>query len=132
MILDTSFLLDLKDGESDAFEKAIELHESSVVQRVAMPSVMELQYGAAFVESADEQRRVQNLLQMYPLVPIEKRTALRAGELVAAADRQHGGDSGVDNPDAVIGAVAVRFGEPVLTANVADFTKLPGVEVETY
>lgn len=132
MILDTSFLLDLKDGESDAFDEAIELYDSGVVQRVAIPSVMELQYGAAFVRSEDEQRRVQNLLQMDPLVPVDKRTALRAGELLAEADRQHGGDSGVDNPDAVIGAVAERFGEPVLTANVADFTKLPGIEVETY
>jgi len=132
MILDTSFLLDLKDGERTAFDRATELYDSSVVQLVAIPSVTELQYGATYVESDDEQRRVRNLLQMYPLVPVDKRTALRAGDLLARADRRHGGDSGVDTPDAVVGAVADRFGEPVLTDNVEDFAKLPGVAVETY
>ncbi|MFB6189171.1 MAG: PIN domain-containing protein [Halapricum sp.] len=132
MILDTSFLLDLKDGDSDAFDKAVALYDAGVVQRVATPSVMELQYGAAFVDSQEEQRRVRNLLQMYPLVPVDKQTALRAGELLARADRQHGGDSGVDNPDALIAATADRFGEPVLTANVDDFDRLPDVTVETY
>ncbi|USZ68620.1 PIN domain-containing protein [Halorussus salilacus] len=132
MILDTSFLLDLKDGKQDAFEKATELYDSGVVQRVAIPSVMELQYVASIVQSDDEQRRVRNLLQMYPLVPVDKRTALRAGALLAEADRRYGGTSGVDNPDALIGAVAERFGEPVLTDNVDDFARLPGIEVETY
>lgn len=132
MILDTSFLLDLKDGKRDAFDEAVELYDSGVVQRVTAPSVMELQYGAVLVRSEDERRRVQNLLQMYPIVPVDEPTALRAGKLIAEADRQHGGDSGVDNPDAVIGAVAARFGEPVLTDNVDDFSKLPDVEVETY
>jgi predicted nucleic acid-binding protein len=125
MILDTSFLLDLKDEKRNAFD-------AGVVQRVAAPSVMELQYGAVVVRSEDERRRVQNLLQMYPIVPVDEPTPLRAGELLAEADRQHGGASGVDNPDAVIGAVADRFGEPVLTDNVDDFATLPGVEVETY
>lgn len=132
MILDTSFLLDLKDGERDAFDRAVELYDAGRVQRVATPSVMELQYGAIVVQSQDERRRVKNLLRMYPLVSVDERTALRAGELLAEADRRHGGDSGVDNPDAVIGAVATRFGEPVLTDNVDDFEKLPDVDVETY
>lgn len=122
----------MKDGKRDAFDKAVELYDAGVVQRVAVPSVMELQYGAAIVRSEDERRRVQNLLQMYPVVPVDEPTALRAGELLAEADHQHDGASGVDNPDAVIGAVAERFGEPVLTDNVDDFAKLPGVEVETY
>jgi predicted nucleic acid-binding protein len=132
MILDTSLLLDLKDGDQDAFEKAIELYDTAVVQRVTIPSVWELHYGAVYSQSDDEHRRVQNLLQMYPLVGIDKPTALRAAELLAEADRQAGGDSGVDNEDGVIGAVADRFGEPVLTDNENHFTRLPGIEVEPY
>lgn len=132
MILDTSFLLDLKDGQRDAFEMAVELYENGVVQRVAMPTVWELNYGAVYSESADEHRRVQNLLRMYPLVEIDKSTALRAGELLAEADRAAGGDSGVDNEDGVIAAVADRYGEPVLTDNATHFDRLPGIQVETY
>lgn len=41
MILDTFFLLDLKDGEPDAFEKAVDMFDAGVVQRIPTPSVME-------------------------------------------------------------------------------------------
>lgn len=132
MILDTSFLLDLKDGHQAAFEKAVESYDAGVVQRVAMPSVWELHYGAVYSGADDEQRRIRNLLRMYPLVDIDKPTALRAAELLAQADRQAGEDSEVDNEDGVIGAVADRFGEPVLTDDVKHFERLPGIQVETY
>jgi len=132
VILDTSFLLDLKDGHGDAFEKAVEMYDAGLVQRVPMPTVWELHYGAVYSQSEDEHRRVQNLLRMYPLVSIDKPTALRAGELLAEADRTADGDSGVDNEDGVIGAVADQYGEPVLTDNVEHFERLPGIRIETY
>ena len=131
MILDTCFLLDLKDGDPAAFERAVSMYEGDVVQRIALPSVMELTYGAAYLDSADERRRVANLLGMYPIVAVDVETARRAGELLAAADRRADGDSGVDNEDGLIAAVAERFGEPVLTRNVTDFEAL-GVPVESY
>lgn len=131
MILDTSFLLDLKDGDESAFGRAVGLYEQGTVQRVAMPSVWELHYGAAYTESAEERRRVQNLLLMYPLVAIDEETARGGAELLADADRRASGNSGVDIEDGLIGAVAERFDEPVLTANVRDFERLD-VPYETY
>lgn len=131
MILDTSFLLDLKDGDEDAFGRAVALYEQGTVQRVAMPSVWELHYGAAYTGSAVERRRVRNLLLMYPPVAIDEATARRGAELLADADRRAGGDSGVDTEDGLIGAVADRFDEPVLTRNGGDFERL-GVAYETY
>lgn len=131
MILDTSFLIDLKDGDDSAFEKAIELYENEVPQRVSVPSVMELHYGAAYAGSDEEGRRVRNLLLLYPIVEVDETTARLAGELLARADRRAGGDSGVDNEDGVVGAIADRLDESVVTANVDHFDHL-GVEVEPY
>jgi hypothetical protein len=131
VILDTSFLLDLKDGNEDAFRRAVTMHEQGTVQRVAMPSVWELHYGASYTNSDAERRRVRNLLLMYPPVAIHEETARRGAELLAAADRREGGDSGVANEDGLIGAVAERFDEPVLTDNAGDFRTL-GVDCETY
>lgn len=62
MILDASFLLDLKDGQQAAFAKAMELHDAAAIQRIAMPTVMEFHYGAAYTESEEEYRRVRDLL----------------------------------------------------------------------
>lgn len=74
---------------------------------------------------------MRNLLLMYPILSIDEPTARHAADLLAAADRQAGGDSGVDTEDALIGAVADRCGVPVLTANEADFRAL-GVDVDSY
>lgn len=130
MILDTSFLIDLFDGRSSAFEKGVDLAESGVVQRVPSPVVAELSYGIAFGDD-EERRSMQNALRMYPIVHQDERIARRAGELLARADQDTGGDSGIDKVDPMVAAVADLDDEPVLTANVQDFTTL-GVEVERY
>lgn len=130
MILDTSFLIDLFDGQQDAFDKGVELSESQVVQRVPAPVVTELSYGASFGDT-DEQRKVRNALQMYPVVQQDEPLAHRAGQLLAQADVAAGGESGIDKVDPMVAAVADHYNEPVLTANVEDFEAL-GVDIETY
>ena len=130
MILDTSFLIDLFDGQEAAFEKAIEISESASVQRVPAPVVMELSYGVAFGDE-EERRKVRNALSMYPIVPQDETIAQRAGELLARADRDAGGESGIDKVDPMIAAVGDVESDPILTANTADFLAL-GVDVERY
>lgn len=131
MILDTSFLLDLKDGETDAWDKAIEMGESDEQQRIALPSVFELYYGVAFTDSEEERRKTQNLIHMYYLASVDESTSKLGAELLAQADVNNGGNSGVDNEDAIIGAVAEKLDEPVVTDNIDDFKRL-GVNHEEY
>ncbi|WP_340098160.1 PIN domain-containing protein [Salinibaculum salinum] len=130
MILDTSFLIDLFDGKQDAFEKGLKLSESNTVQRVPSPVVMELTYGAEFGDEK-ERRSVQNALRMYPVVEQDETMAHRAGQLLARADQNAGGESGIDKVDPMVAAVSDIYDEPVLTANVEDFDAL-GVTVVTY
>lgn len=130
MILDTSFLIDLFDGRRDAFEKGLELSESNTVQRVPSPVVMELAYGAEFGDEK-ERRSVQNALRMYPIIEQDETMAHRAGQLLARADQNVGGESCIDKVDPMIAAVSDIYDEPVLTANVEDFDAL-GITVETY
>ena len=130
MILDTSFLIDLFDGQQDAFEKGLELSRARTVQRVPAPVVMELSYGAEF--GGDEERRnVKNALRMYPIVQQDETIAHRAGQLLARADQQAGGESGIDKVDPMVAAVSDIYDEPVLTANIEHFGRL-GVQVESY
>ena len=130
MILDTSFLIDLFDGRQDAFEKGLELSEARTVQRVPSPVVMELSYGAEF--GGDEERRnVQKALGMYPVVEQDETIAHRAGQLLARADQQANGESGIDKIDPMVAAVSDIYDEPVLTANIEHFGRL-GVEAEAY
>jgi hypothetical protein len=130
VILDTSFLIDLFDGQQDAFEKGLELSEAQTVQRVPTPVVMELSYGSEF-GNEDERRNVRNALRMYPVVEQNETIAHRAGQLLARADQQTDGESGIDKLDPMVAAVGDVYDEPVLTDNVEDFAAL-GVEVEAY
>jgi hypothetical protein len=130
VILDTSFLIDLFDGQQDAFEKGLELSEARIVQRVPAPVVVELSYGAEF-GGKEERRNVRNALRMYPIVEQDETIAHRAGQLLARADHQAEGESGIDKVDPMVAAVADIYDEPVLTANIEHFGRL-GVDVETY
>lgn len=130
MILDTSFLIDLFAGSTDAFEVGVALSERGIVQRVPSPVVMELSYGASF-GGENEQRKVQNALRMYPVVEQDETIAQRAGVLLAHADQSAGGESGIDKVDPMVAAIADIYDEPVLTANIRDFERL-GVSTETY
>lgn len=130
MILDTSFLIDLFEGRQDAFEKGLDLSEARTVQRVPSPVVVELSYGAAFGDE-EERRNVANALRMYPVVEQDEVIAHRAGQLLARADTEAGGESEIDKVDPMVAAVSDLYDEPVLTANVEDFTALE-VAVEAY
>ena len=131
MIIDSSYLFDLMAGDSDAFRKGVELVERGEMQRVPTPVVAEAYYGVATARSDTTENEVRNRLLGYPTVEVDDDTARVAGQLLARADDEAGGDSGVGPNDGYIAAFAERFDEPVLTENVDDFERL-GVDVETY
>lgn len=133
MILDTSYLFDLMEGDTDAHELGEQLTDSGEIQWLPTPVVAEVYYGVTYAKSEDERRRVQNALLGYPRVEITEDIARTACSLLAQADQAAGGvnQSGVETNDAYIGAVADTFEEPVLTANPADFETLD-VPVQTY
>lgn len=133
MILDTSYIFDLMEGDPDAHQKGRELTDSEEVQWLPAPVVAEVYYGVRYAKGEDERREVKNALLGYPRVDIDEEIARTASSLLATADRKSGGvgESGVETNDAYIGAVADVLGQPVLTANPADFEAL-GVAVESY
>ncbi len=131
MILDTSYVLDLVAKDEDAFRKGVELQEANVTRWVPTPVLFECYYGAEYLDDDDERRLVRNALGSYPTVDVTDDLARTAGRLLARADRDASGDSGVEVNDAYVAAVAEVLDEPVLTSDPEDFETL-GVAVETY
>jgi hypothetical protein len=131
MILDSSYLIDLMQGDPDAHEKARTLNDRSVGRVVPAPALFEIQYGAERMLDGRERRRVNNVTRMYPTLPVTQQTARRAGELLASADHAAGGESGIDMIDPLIAATGDVTKQAVVTDNVDDFEAL-GVEVEPY
>lgn len=119
------------DGNPDALATGKRLTEAGEIQWLPTPVVAEVYYGVVYTKSEEERRIVQNALMGYPRVDVTEEMARTASTLLADADREHGGDSGVETNDAYIGAVAHELDEPVLTANPDDFEVL-GIDTESY
>jgi len=130
VLLDTSFLIDLMNGDPEAVERARELEADLVQQRLSAMTLFELYYGVGrMTDSETEREQIEQVLASKPVHPADTAVMRKAGRLAGelAAQGEPVGDG-----DIIIGATALVVDEPVLTRNVADFERLNGVEVETY
>ena len=129
MLLDTSFLIDLMNGDEDAVEKARELETELVQQRISSMTLFELYYGIArATESENERQNVEDVLASKPIHPADTAVMRKAGRL--AGKLQNEGEP-VGDGDVIIAATAKVVDEAVLTRNVEDFERLD-VEIESY
>jgi predicted nucleic acid-binding protein len=129
VLLDTSFLIDLMNGENGAVETARELEADLVQQRLSSMTLFELYYGVArATDSRAEREEVEAVLASKPVHPADTAVMRKAGRL--AGELQNDGTP-VGDGDVIVGATAAVVEEPVLTRNVEDFERL-GVDVETY
>ncbi|QCD64773.1 MULTISPECIES: type II toxin-antitoxin system VapC family toxin [Halomicrobium] len=129
MLLDTSFLIDLMNGDEGAVEKARKLESDLVQQRLSSMTLFELCYGIArTTDSEAEREKVEEILASKPIHPADTAVMRKAGRL--SGKLQNDG-SPVEDGDVIIGATADVVAEPVLTRNVDDFERLD-VEIETY
>jgi predicted nucleic acid-binding protein len=131
VILDTNFLIDLFEGDESAHAKAQELHDRQAIQRIPAPVLAELEYGAEHELDDAERRRIRNVSRLYSVTTLDQNLALRAGQLMAKADRETDGATGADLVDAMVAAVGEVSDEPVLTDDERDFDDL-GVRTESF
>lgn len=124
MIVDSSYVLDLLDGDREAFETGQRLMAGPTRLKIPTMTIVELFVGYGATGDEDEAREIENALGGHPIVEMDELIARRAGTIA--------GQTGLDFGDAVIGATAIQLDEPVLTRNVADFEKIDHVEITTY
>lgn len=130
MILDTSFFLDLIGGDEGATALAGTMEDDGVPQRIPAQVVYELYVGVGYTDSTDEERRkLEGVLAPRPIVETSEAIAKKAGRIDGRLRRE--GERVAVN-DLLVGATAAVHDEPVVTRNVEDFERVPGVEVETY
>jgi predicted nucleic acid-binding protein len=129
VLLDTSFLIDLMNGDDGAVETARELERDLVQQRLSSMTLFELYYGIARATDAESEREtVEDVLASKPVHPADAAVMRKAGRL--AGELQNDGTP-VGDGDVIIGATAAVVEEPVLSRNLEDFERLD-VEIERY
>ncbi|WP_435093162.1 type II toxin-antitoxin system VapC family toxin [Halorubrum sp. N11] len=130
MILDSSFLIDLMNGDDGAVEAATEIERSNVSQKIPTQVVYELYVGVGYSENAfRELESIRSVLQSRPVIDFTEDIAKRAGRIDGQLRRE---GSRIGQGDIKIAATAIRHGEPVITGNPNDFSRIPDVEVREY
>lgn len=130
MILDSSFLIDLMDGDEDAISQARRIESLDAIQRIPAQAIYELFVGVGYTDTPDEEiAKIRRVIDARPVVETTADIARMAGRLDGQLRRQ---GNRVAANDVLIGATARHFDEPVVTGNPSDFEPIPGVEVTTY
>lgn len=133
-LADTTFFVDLMNPGRDRHEASLARAQS--IEEAGRPLYMsaltrfELFTGSErYVEPARERRRIQELLDRYPTLPLTPPAADRAGKI-------HGSlaDEGrpIGTVDALVAATALEEDLPVLTRNADEFERVQGLLVQTY
>ena len=127
--LDTTFLIDIQreraapEGERPAHDflmtdPEVELHLSTTALG---------EFAEGFADANDPVLRT--VRDLHVLLPIDEETALAYGRITRAL-RRAGRLIGTN--DLWIAAASLRYGLPLVTANVSDFSRVDGLELLTY
>jgi predicted nucleic acid-binding protein len=125
--LDTSFLIDVLDGDEAARETMTDIDGRDERHAIVPVTAAELWIGAN-LGSIREFRRTEELVESLLWLDIDRDCARRAGRLQAEL-MESGTPLGFN--DCVIAATAIEHGEEVVTGDT-DFESIPDLRVRTY
>lgn len=131
MILDTDFLISLRNEHEGAVELAAELEQSAVPRRIPSTVIEELYVGiGASEDTTDTASAYEALIENETIVPLDENIARLAGSLegthLVSDEKPELGPA-----DAVVAATGLVHNETVVTTD-HDFQTVDGLTVETF
>jgi predicted nucleic acid-binding protein len=128
VILDTSFLKDLKDGDENALAHARRIEEMGVPLRIPTIVSFEWYYGVQYVPNPiEDQRRFQQLAANKTFQAITDPIARKAGTLNATHEQSDTKPS-LGTRDSIVAATGLQLSKPVVTTDL-DFKSVDGLDV---
>ena len=77
----------------------------------------------------DEKEKIYALIESLVSLPLDKKSAFKAGEIDASLNKK---GNKIDIEDVMIGAIAIINNEKLLTRNTKHFKRIKGLVVEEY
>jgi predicted nucleic acid-binding protein len=129
--LDTTFLADWIRGKADAAQKMLVFRKSGELIATTIINVVELYEGAWIHKRVSEKvAEIDKLIHELIILDLSPMAAREFGRLKAELRRR--GET-IADWDLLIGSIALAYGENrIVTRNVKDFEKIPGIEVVSY
>ena len=130
MIQDTTFIIDVLHGDSDATERLELLEEDRPPEKISSVTVLELYEGVARTQTShDTSEQILDILDSKSVInadtTVMRKAGKLSGELINRGQR-------IDREDCVIAATALLHDEPVLTRNTEHFERIEGLAVRSY
>jgi predicted nucleic acid-binding protein len=122
-LLDTTVLIDLSRGNTDAADFIDAVHASGTPLFISVISAMELIVGC---RDRGEVEKAEKLIADFGLVHISPAESARAYDLILAFSKSHG----LAIPDAFIAATAIIQGLDLSSDNARHFKMIPSLTVE--
>ena len=130
MIADTTFLIDLMNGNKDAVQKLQNLSQKREQLHVTAISIFELYRGISRSgRPLKESEKILSVLQGVSTLSLEPASAQVAGEIEGKLFKD---GRAIGSVDCMIAGIAITQSEKLLTRNVKDFSKISGLQVESY
>jgi len=127
-LLDTNILIALLRGKGEAARPR--LKAASGQMAVSTITTMELEFGLAVSGASERQRlQLQSLIGLMTVLPFDEAAATNAGRLRAQLSQQ---GTTIGPYDALIAGQARCLGLIMVTANVSEFARVPGLIVENW
>lgn len=126
-MLDTNICIYLmKNQPKEVAERFAQCSVGDVV--ISAITYAELQYGVAASNDPERERaNLENLVEDIPVAPFDAAAGIAYGPIRLATR-----ESRADHLDKLIAAHATALGATVVTNNVRDFAKYPGVVIENW
>ena len=130
MIQDTTFIIDVLRGDSDATERLELIEKDRRPEKISSMTVLELYEGVARTQTShDTTEQILDILDSKSIInadtTVMRKAGKLSGELINRGQR-------IDREDCVIAATALLHDEPVLTRNTEHFERIEGLAVRSY
>ncbi len=130
MIVDTTFVIDLLQGDDEVKEWVEKFDSGEENPVLTSISIMELWEGAHLSDqSKEELEKLRELLDGLTHESFDLEDGKLSGEISTALTKN--GDK-IDREDVMIGAIAINTDQRVLTRNHKHFEKIEGLKLKTY
>ncbi len=128
--LDTSFIIDILRGDTKAVALKKELEKNHEFQTIAVPTIIELLRGLHSVHlKTNEKQQIEAFLDAMTALPLDKESAIKAGNIEVELIRR---GQTMEIGDVMIGAIALHYGEMLVTKNIKHFQRIKGLSIQGY
>lgn len=130
VVLDSTFIIHFLKNKEHAVRKAREFSDEIATTQINVYELLVGIYSKEYEERQKELSVFNDFLGSITILEFDEKSAHCAARIAAQLNKA---GQTVDSIDVIVAAIAISNGEKtIVTQNAKDFSKIPGLKVESY